>query len=81
MPGGIAPGDAVSALGSLGVVDPWVAELGLSGYTDSLPPPVSWGQLENNAELACSRVPVVDRLQWEVMAMVGRDILHPIWVS
>jgi hypothetical protein len=81
MPGDTTPGDVVLASGPLVVIGPGVTELGSSGYPGSPPPPVSRGQQENSAELACSRVVAADMLLWEEMAMVGRDILHLIWVS
>jgi hypothetical protein len=37
--------------------------------------------VEGITEQACSRVMALDKLLQEVMAMVGQDILHPIWVS
>jgi hypothetical protein len=37
--------------------------------------------VEDSAEQVCSQVATVDRLLQEVLAMFGRDILHPIRVS
>jgi hypothetical protein len=37
--------------------------------------------VKNSVKQACSHVVAVEWLLWEAMAMVGRDVLHPIWVS
>jgi hypothetical protein len=71
MTGGTAPSDLVLAPGSIGAVDKGVTELGLPCYPGSPSPPISWGQVENSAEQACSWVAAMDRLLREVMAMVG----------
>jgi hypothetical protein len=42
---------------------------------------VNWGQVEDSVEQACSQVVAMKRLLRETLAMVSRDILHPIWVS
>jgi hypothetical protein len=44
----------------------------LTAPTDQL------GQVEDSAQQVCSQVAATDRLLWEVLAMVDRDILHPI---
>jgi hypothetical protein len=38
-------------------------------------------QVEGSVEQECSQVVATDRLLREAMAMVGQDVLHPIWVS
>jgi hypothetical protein len=76
-----SPGDTVPAPGSSGAVGSGVAKLLLSGYLGSSFPPVKWGQVENNMEQACSQVEAVKRMLQEMLATVGRDILHPIRVS
>jgi hypothetical protein len=76
-----ALGEEVHAPGSMSMVHPGVIELGLPGYLGAPPPPVSWRHVEANAKQVCSWVATMDRLLLEAMAMVGRDILHPIWVS
>jgi hypothetical protein len=81
LPGGTSPGEAVQAYGSLSTMDPGVTELGFPSYPGMPSPPVSWKQMEGSAEHTCLWVPVVDRLLREAMAMVGRDILHPIQVN
>jgi hypothetical protein len=37
--------------------------------------------VENNVEQACSWVAVADMMLQKTLAIIGRDILHPIWVS
>jgi hypothetical protein len=81
MPRDTALSAVVLAPGSLGAVYLGAAELVSSCYPGALPPSVSWRQVEGSAEQACSRVVATDKLLWEVMAMVDRYILHPIWVS
>jgi hypothetical protein len=71
----------VPASGFSCVVDPRVAGTGSPGSLGSLPPPVNWGQVEDSAQQACSHVAAADRVLWEVLAMIGRDILHLIQVS
>jgi hypothetical protein len=58
-----------------------VTELLLPGYPGSPFLPFNWGQVEDIATQACSQVVAVERLLWEILATVGRDILHPIWVN
>jgi hypothetical protein len=70
MPRCIAPGDAVSPLGFLGVVVPGVARLLLPGSPGSLSPPVNWGQVEDSAEYACSQVIAVERLLQEMLTSI-----------
>jgi hypothetical protein len=65
----------------LSVVDPRVIGLGLTGFPGTSSPPISWRHVEGSVEQACSWVAIVDRLLREAMAVVGRDILHPIRVS
>jgi hypothetical protein len=81
LPRGIALGEAVQAPESLATVDPGITVLGLSGFPGTPSPPVSWMQVEGSAEQACSGVAAIDKVLWEVMVMVGLDILQPIWVS
>jgi hypothetical protein len=81
LPEGPAPGEMTQAPKSLSVVDLGVIKLGLSGYPSASSPPVGWSQVEGSAEQACLRVATMDKLLWEAMAMVGRDIPHRIWVS
>jgi hypothetical protein len=81
MPRDTALSTVVLAPRSLGVVYLGAAELVSSCYPGATPPPVSWRQVEGSAEQACSRVVATDKLLWEVMAMVGQYILHPIRVS
>jgi hypothetical protein len=55
-PGRTAPGAAIPALGSIGVVGLWVARLPLLGPP---PPgsafqPVNWGQEQDSTKYACS---------------------------
>jgi hypothetical protein len=79
--GGTAPGDALPAPESTGVVDPGVTKLGLLGSPGEPSPPVTWRQAEGSTEQVCSWVVTTDMLLWEVMTMVGRDILLPIRIS
>jgi hypothetical protein len=81
MHGGVAPGNTIPAPRFLGAMDSGVLGLGLLCSSGSPSPPVCRGQVENSAEQACSWVAAADRLLREVMAMVGRDIMHPIQVS
>jgi hypothetical protein len=37
--------------------------------------------VENNVEQACSWVAVADMMLQKTLAVIGWDILHPIWVS
>jgi hypothetical protein len=54
MPGSAAPGDAIPAPESSGAVGPGATGLLLPGSPDSPLPPIDWGQVEDNAEFACS---------------------------
>jgi hypothetical protein len=75
-----ALGRTVQALRSMSAINPGAAELGLPGYPGALAPPINWRHVEGSVEQVCSRVATVDRLLWEMIAMGGQDILHPIWV-
>jgi hypothetical protein len=81
MPSRATPGDTVSALGSLDVVDLGAIELGLSAYPGVPSLPARWRQVEGSVEQVCLWVVAMGRLLWEVIAVVGRDILHLVWVS
>jgi hypothetical protein len=74
-------GDAVPAPGFSSAMDLGVTRLGLLGSSSSPSTSSDWGQVENSAKQACSWVAAADKLLREAMTMVGRDILHPIWVS
>jgi hypothetical protein len=78
LPGSIALGDMVPAPKSLSAVDLGVMELWLPGYPSAPSPPISWRQVENITEQACSQVAAADRLLRKAMAMVGHDFLDPI---
>jgi hypothetical protein len=80
-PGGTAPGDTISTLGSSDVVDLGVVELGLLGHPGAPSPPASWRWVEDSAKLACSPVAAACQLMREAMVVAGRDVLHPVRVS
>jgi hypothetical protein len=71
MPRSRSSGDVVPAPGSLGAADSRVSELGLLGYPGSPFLPISWRQVENSVEQACSCVATMDKLLRGAMAMVG----------
>jgi hypothetical protein len=75
------PSDAVPALRFSSAVGSGAVGLRLPGSLGSPSPPVSWGQVMNITEQACSWVAATKRLLWEVMATISRDVLHIIWVS
>jgi hypothetical protein len=81
LPRGPTPSEVIQNPGSLVAMDLGVTELGLPGYPGMSSPPVKWMQVEGSAELVCSCVVAAGRLLQEAMAMVGQDILLPIWVS
>jgi hypothetical protein len=66
---------------SLDAMGPRAVELGLMGYPNTLSPLASWRRVEDDEELACSRIAATCQLLLGVMATVGRDILHLVWVS
>jgi hypothetical protein len=51
-------------------------ELGLPGFPTVPLLPVGWGQVAGGAELACSQFATMHRLLWEMLAMVGQDVLQ-----
>jgi hypothetical protein len=72
MSGSIAPCDTILAPESSGTVSPGVIGLLL---------PVDWRRVEDNAEFVCSLVTIMERMLWDMLASVDRNILHPIQVS
>jgi hypothetical protein len=76
-----AAGDAAPAPGSSSTMSLGISGLHLSGSLGSLSPPINYRRVEDEAKFACSQVTVVERSLHEMLVMVHRYILHPIWVS
>jgi hypothetical protein len=74
-------GAMASALGSSHTMDFRANELGLSGYPRAPPLSASSRQVEGAVELTCSQVAAASQLLKEMLATVGRDVLHPTQVS
>jgi hypothetical protein len=79
--GSVAPGDAASALGSSSAMILRLLRSYLPGSLDSVPPPINWRQVENEAKSMSSQVATTERLLHEALASVHHNILHPVWVS
>jgi hypothetical protein len=62
-------------------LDPVAAVLELSGYPATPSSPASWRWVEGSIELACCWIAAVGQQLREAMAVVGRDVLHLVWVS
>jgi hypothetical protein len=81
VPRSAAPDDAAPIPGSPGTMCLGVSRLILLGSPNFLPPPINWRRVEDNAEFACSQVTTAERLLYKTLALVSRNILHPIQVS
>jgi hypothetical protein len=76
-----ALGDAASAPRPLSTFSPGVPGLYMSGFFSSLPLPINWRWVEDEAESTCLQVAIAERLLHEMLASAHRNILRPIWVS
>jgi hypothetical protein len=53
----------------------------LPSSSDSVSPPVNWGWMESEVELACLQVTTVEWLLRQTLVSVHRNILRPVQVS
>jgi hypothetical protein len=81
MPKSATPSDTIPALGSSGAIGSGVAGLPLPGSPSSLPLPIDWRRVEDDAEFTCSQVTITKSLLHEMLALVGQNLVHLIWVS
>jgi hypothetical protein len=80
MPESAVPGEVIPATRFSGFIDLAVAGLPLPGSPGFSPPPIDWRRVEGDIEFVCSQDAVVKRLVHEMLASIGRNLLHPIWV-
>jgi hypothetical protein len=81
VPGSATLGNAAPAHGSLDTVGPRVSRLHLSGSLGFPPLPMNKRQVGDEAESACSQVTIAERLLYEMLASVNRNILRLIRVG
>jgi hypothetical protein len=74
-------GDLPSDLGSSDVVALGNGEFGLPGFPRAPLLPAGLGQVAGGIELACSHIVTMCQLLWEMLTMVGLDILQLAQVS
>jgi hypothetical protein len=79
--GSATPGYAALAPRPSSIVSLMVSGLCLPGSPGSLPPPISWKRVEDEAKFIFSYVATVERLLHETLASVHRNILCLIQVS